>query len=289
MRGISLKALPSFAVALLLLLPLSSFVAAAGAAQERGGGQLTEEVQLTRPLAADGRVSLRNISGSVRVSVWDRNEVRVAATKRAPSQKRLDEAEVDVVATADSVSIRTVYTTNDYRYERGSRDNSASVDYSLTVPRAARLDSIELVNGPLEVEGLAGEIRAACVNGALVARNLSGPARLSTVNGRLDASFAQLSAGTVSLGSVNGLLTVTLPSDADASLRASTVHGTILNDLGLAVRRGQFTGASLAGVLGGGAARLRLDNVNGAIHIRRASDGRAPSAVRAADGGHAGR
>ena len=268
---------------------LLSTVPAAGAAgaQRRAEdeAQLTQELHLTRPLAAGGRVSLKNINGSVRVSVWDRAEVRIDAIKRARTQKRLEEADVDVVETADSVSIRTVYPDAELRFERGGRDNPASVEYSLTVPRTARVDSIELVNGSLEVEGLAGEIKATCVNGRLVARNLAGGARLSTINGALDVVFVRLPSAAVSLNSVNGMLSVTLPSDADATLRASTVHGTISNNLGLTAERGQFVGTSLTGVLGSGATRVKLDNVNGAIHIRRAADGRTPSSVRTPGGG----
>lgn len=265
----------SHGVAALLL-----FVVAGGAAraQERGAdeGQLTQELHLTRPLAADGRVSLKNITGGVRVSVWDRAEVRIDAVKRARTQKRLDEVEIDVVESSDSIAIRTVYPDAELRFERGGRDNPASVEYSLTVPRRARVDAIDLVNGSLEVEGLAGEIRATCVNGRLVARNLTGAVHLTTVNGALDASFERLPSAVVSLSSVNGLLSVTLPADADATLRAATVHGAITNALGLSPQHGRHTGVSLSGVLGNGATRVKLDNVNGSIHIRRAGDARAP-------------
>jgi DUF4097 and DUF4098 domain-containing protein YvlB len=257
---------------------LLSAAVGAGAAQDagRGGGdeaQLTSELRVTKPLAAGGRVSLKNINGSVRVAVWDRPEVRVDAVKKARTQKRLDEADIQVTAADNAVSIRTVYPDAELRFERGGRDNPASVEYSLTVPRDARVDSIELINGSLEVEGPAGEIKASSVNGRLVARGLSGPARLSTINGPLEVSFDRLASGTVSLGSVNGPLTVTLPPDADATLRATTIHGTITNDLGLTAAHSPHTGSSLGGVLGGGAARLRLDNVNGSIHVRRAAGG----------------
>lgn len=246
----------------------------AAAARAQGDeGQLTKEFSATYPLAPDGRVRLKNINGRARVTAWERAEVRVEAVKRAHTQQRLDEANIDVQATADSVQIKTVYPTGDLRFERGSRDNPASVEYVLTVPRGARLESIELVNGPLEVDGLAGEIKAALVNGELKARNLTGDARLTTVNGRLEAEFDRLGAGTVVLTSVNGEVVVRLPADADVTVRANTVHGGIQNDLGLPVRRGRYVGQSLAGQLGAGTGRVKLDNVNGAIQIHRAPGG----------------
>lgn len=262
----------------LITMALAGFVMLVGgaaAARAQGGdeGQLTKEFSATYPLAPDGRVRLKNINGRARITGWEREEVKIEAVKRAHTQQRLDEANIDVQATADSVQIRTVYPSSELNFERGSRNNPAAVDYVLTVPRTARLESVELINGPLELDGLAGEVRAALVNGQLTARNLAGDARLTTVNGRLEAEFDRLGAGTVALSSVNGQVVVRLPAETDATVRASTVHGGIENDLGLPVRRGRYVGQSLAGQLGAGSGRVKLDNVNGAIQIHRAPGG----------------
>jgi DUF4097 and DUF4098 domain-containing protein YvlB len=246
-----------------------------------GAEELREEFHQTYKLATEGRVALRNVSGGARVAVWDRDEVRVDAIKHARSRERLAEATIDVEATGDSVSVRTRYPTDELRWDsRDSRDNPASVEYTLTVPRRARVDSIELINGALDVEGVEGLLKATCVNGRLTARGIAGEARLSTINGALSAEFVRLEEGkTITLGSVNGTLDVALPSDASATLKAETFHGTITNDLGLPIRRGEYVGASLEGQLGAGGAHVKLSNVNGVIRVRRASDGRAQSPV----------
>ena len=49
---------------------------------------------------------------------------------------------------------------------------------------------------------------------------------------------------------MNGRLHVTLPSDANAEVEASTVSGNISNDFGLTVDRHQYVGHSLHGQLG---------------------------------------
>jgi DUF4097 and DUF4098 domain-containing protein YvlB len=150
----------------------------------------------------------------------------------------------------------------------------------ITVPRQARLDKIELVNGRLDVQDVAGEIHASCVNGRIQAHNLQGPVELNTVNGELDASVGQLPGSELKLSSVNGKLRVTLPSDARAELKASTVSGNISDDFGLPVTRHQFVGRSLHGQLGGGGTLVKLSNVNGEIEIRHANDNRALSPVQ---------
>src|ERR1700681_6459 len=61
------------------------------------GAELTEEFHQSYPLSATGRVSIQNINGYVHIAVWDQNEVKVDAVKRAYQRERLDEAKIDVV------------------------------------------------------------------------------------------------------------------------------------------------------------------------------------------------
>ncbi|HWP55931.1 MAG TPA: hypothetical protein VN476_17505, partial [Pyrinomonadaceae bacterium] len=60
-----------------------------------------------------------------------------------------------------------------------------------------------------------------------------------------------------------------VPSGANAQVKASTIHGGITNDFGLAVEDGQFVGHNLSGQIGSGGPRIRLTNVNGSIAIKR--------------------
>lgn len=247
------------------------------------GDEVREEFHQTYPLAADGRVSLENINGSVRITVSDRNEVQVNAVKRAYRQERLSEARIDVSSTMDAIRIRTRYPNEDQSFtdeERGRYYNPATVDYSIVVPRRARLESVDLVNGSLDIEGVEGDVKASAVNGRVVVRGLMGEAKLNTVNGNLDATFAQLAeAKPLSLGSVNGSVELVIPSDANAVVRAETISGSIKNDFGLAVQDGEYVGHSLYGQLGSGGPRIKLSNVNGRISIKHAEDGRPISAA----------
>lgn len=259
-----------------VLCSLVFLAAAAHASDQRGS--LTEEFHQTYPITADGRVDLSNINGSVHISSWDRNEVKVDAIKSADTKERLDEAKIDVDAGKDYVSIQTKYP--EHNHDWGSHNNPASVEYTLTVPRTARLDEIKLINGSLDVTGMSGEVRASCINGRLEAHNLSGRARLSTVNGKLDARFDQLTSQSVDLNSVNGSLDLTIPSDSNAEVEASTVSGNIDNDFGLHVNNHRYVGRDLRGNLGTGGARIELKNVNGRIEIHHAQDGRAMSPAK---------
>lgn len=255
-------------------------ILALGAHASDHHGAFSEEFHQSYALTPDGRVELDNINGDVRISSWDRNEVKVDAVKYANSKERLEEAKIEVDAGKDYVSIRTKYPDRDNTWNWGSHNNPASVEYTLTVPRTAHLDEIRLINGGLEVSGVSGEVRASCINGRLEAHNLSGEARLSTVNGRLEARFERLSEHPVELNSVNGSLDLTIPSDSNARIEASTVSGGIDNDLGLHVNNHRFVGHDLEGELGSGGTRIKLENVNGRVAIHHAQDGHTMSPVK---------
>jgi len=246
-----------FATALFLALPLAA-----------AGLQFTEDSTFTYPLTADGRISLDNVNGDVKIEAWDRDEVQIDAVKKGRSQASLDAAKIAIDARADRVHIETRYGDG---HLQGGRHDAASVDYTLFVPRGAELDEIELVNGSLTLDGVAGDVAASLVNCEVRARGLTGNAEISTVNGTLEITLAELDAGRkVELSSVNGSLRLAVPAGAGGELEAATVHGDIRNDFGLEVDRSGFVGKSLEGTLGGGGARIELSNVNGSIDVRRA-------------------
>jgi hypothetical protein len=240
---------------------------------------VTEEFHHTYPLAANGRIELGNINGAVHITSWDQNEVKVDAVKRAENQEHLKDAEIRVEARADSISIDTHYREQGEGW-RGNRYRSTEVEYTLTVPRNVRLDEIKLINGGLDITGVTGEVRASCINGKLTARGLAGQVRLATINGPLEANFDHLPSAALELSSINGPVELTMPSDAKASIEATTVHGGIDNDFGLHTNNHRFVGHDMRGELGGGGAEIRLNNVNGPIHVHHAQDGHALSPAR---------
>src|SRR5215510_2145996 len=158
------------------------------------GDELREEFHQTYPLSPTGRISLENINGGVQIKVWDQASVQVDAIKKAYRQNRLNEAKIEVNATQENIRIKTEYPweNQNFRSGEGRYDNPATVEYSLTVPRKAILESIELVNGSLDIDGVEGNVKATSINGRVNARGLMGEARLSTINGELNAVFNQL-------------------------------------------------------------------------------------------------
>ena len=258
-------------------LPLTPATENCTASAAQPGEELREEFHQTYPLSATGRVSLENINGGVQIKVWDRAALQLDAVKKAYRKDRLAEAKIDVTANEENIRIKTQYPDGSLNFRGGERryDNPATVEYTLTVPRKAVLESIELINGSLDVEAVEGAVKASSINGRVTASGLLGETKLSTINGTLNATFTQLEESKpISLSSVNGSVLLVIPSDSNASIRAGTVHGGISNDFGMQVRHGEYVGHNLDGQIGAGGPRIKIDNVNGQIKITHAEDGR---------------
>jgi DUF4097 and DUF4098 domain-containing protein YvlB len=220
------------------------------------------------PLALGGRVSLSNVNGDVSVDVWDQPEVRIQAVKEASSRERLEGLRIEVEARDGSVDIDTRYPSS-RTLGWGSNHGHASVQYTLTVPRDSRLETVELVNGHLTVHGVRGGAAIECVNGDIRATELGGSIEMEAVNGTIELEYAGFdSADEVELETVNGAIDLVLGSGAGVDVTAETVNGRLGSELGLEVRKGKYVGATMRGSVGGGGTPVRLETVNGSITVR---------------------
>ena len=234
-----------------------------GALAGYAGQELREEFHKEYPLDKTGKISLENVNGNVHIQTWDRDEVKVDAVKRAKKQEHLDEVKIEIDAKPDRIRIKTKYPDS-----KKQKNNSVTVDYTLTVPRQSNLTKISAVNGGVEIENVGGNVEASSVNGPVTASGLIGEVNLSTVNGALKASFAAIKSA-VSLKSVNGNVTVALPAETDADISVNSVNGGISTDFSLETKKQFPVGHNLDGKLGKGGPAIKLSSVNGAIRIDR--------------------
>jgi hypothetical protein len=225
---------------------------------------------------ADGKtVEIKGVNGEVVARPASGSEVQVSARKRA---HRSDPAsvEIKVIEHGDGVTICAVYpskwggTANECQAGSGGRmdtsNNDVSVNFDVQVPAGVRFVG-RTVNGGIEAQGLGADAEAYTVNGG-VKVSASGEARAQTVNGSIRVAMGRAD-GTepLVLKTVNGSITVEMPSSASADVHAETVNGGIETDFPLTVK-GRFVGRRMNGTIGGGGRRLELATVNGSISLR---------------------
>lgn len=229
--------------------------------------KVTEEETFSYKLNEGGRLSVSNVNGSIKVTGGRGDTVEIVAIKKADDQDTLDEIEIEITQSADSIVIETELPDSGKWFNRNG--NSGEVTYQIITPANVNLDSVETVNGSVDVSGVSGNVVAESVNGHIELEDLAADASMSTVNGGISASFAVLSGQqSVKAETVNGKIALRLPRDADVDVSADTLNGSISGqDFGLKTDKG-FVGSDLNGKIGNGSARLNLDTVNGSIKIR---------------------
>ena len=229
---------------------------------------VTEEETFTFKLDDGGRFGISNVNGSITVTGGSGDSVEVLAIKKADNQKELDEIEIVISETSSEITIETELGESAGWWSHGS--TGGQVTYEITVPSGTTLDSIETVNGNVDISGVTGKVVAESVNGDLEISNLAGDVRLATVNGGIEAGFDKLDGDqSVKAETVNGRVTLVLPDDADCEISADTLNGGInAKDFGLDADKG-FVGSDLNGKIGSGSARVNIDTVNGGIKIKK--------------------
>ena len=229
---------------------------------------VTEEETFSFTLDDGGRFSISNVNGSITVTGGRGDNVEIVAIKKADNQDGLDEIEIEISHSASEIVVETELGDSHSWFSLG--DSSGSVTYEIIVPAGTMLDSVETVNGDVNISGVSGMVVAESVNGDLTIRDLEGDVALATVNGGVDAEFTKCEGQQrMKAETVNGRVTITLPEDADVQVSADTLNGGINGrDFGLVTDKG-FVGSDLNGKIGDGNARLNIDTVNGSIKIRK--------------------
>ncbi len=222
------------------------------------------------------RLEIKGINGAVFASAASGGEAAVTAVKKKNGKGDPKDVRIEVVEHAGGVTICAVYPDDGDRKNEckpgdaghlSSRDSDVSVEFTVRVP-AGVVFAPSTVNGEIEAKELQGDVHASTVNGS-VSVSTSGLAKASTVNGSIRAAMGRADwKGDLDFETVNGGITVELPADAGAHVKASTVNGGMETDFPLTVQ-GRWGNRKLEGTIGGGGRELSLETVNGSIHLKK--------------------
>jgi hypothetical protein len=163
-----------------------------------------EDFQYSYQVNPNVRMYLENRNGGVEIMGWERNEVQITGTKHASSEATLRALKIDVVASADTVRVRTAGPSG-HRGSWGAR-------YVMRVPRNAILDNIESSNGGIRIESLTAGGRLRTSNGGLKIYRVGGSVEATTSNAGVE--IADVTGGVV-IRTSNG------------SVRADNVRGAL--------------------------------------------------------------
>jgi DUF4097 and DUF4098 domain-containing protein YvlB len=166
-------------------------------------GRYKEDFHQSHALKSGGRLYVETLNGSIEVTGWDQETVDISGTKYASTQENLNALKIDIVATGDSVRIRTV--------RPSERRGNMGAKYFIKVPRKTALERLESSNGAVRVEDIEGPVRLRTSNGGLHVLRVRGDVEATTSNGGVE---------------LTEVLGRTVVKTSNGGIRASQVKGT---------------------------------------------------------------
>ena len=213
------------------------------------------------PASATVRISLKNGYGTIEVTAWERNEIKLIADMDSPSARVVPEV------SPDNVEINVL------RDNRG-KDDAGEVSFRLLVP----------VNSTVDIETRRGNITVRGVQGASVRAHIytSGDIELTgirasrviadNVSGDIFFDGELVGGGEYQFKTYKGAINIRIPSDSQFRLTATAPSSRSItlgsfSNAGLSINGG---GRQVSGSVGGGSATLTISNFQGSIaFIRR--------------------
>lgn len=176
-------------------------------------------------LQKTGSFSLNNVAGYIMVYSWDKEEVKMVATKSISSwgigdpEGFLDKIEIEITSQPKNLRIHT-------RYPTFSWIRNARVDYQLWIPEATSV-RLESVSGTIQMKGHLNRVYAKTVSGKIKLENIRGNVEVKTTSGDVVIGNVQ---GDLAWSSTSGDLDLAnLVGDLDLHTTSGEVSGHEIN------------------------------------------------------------
>ncbi|MFC1543976.1 DUF4097 domain-containing protein [Gemmatimonadota bacterium] len=192
-----------------------------------------QSVDERRPATADGHVLITNISGSVKISGWDRNEVHVRGTLGEGTER------LDFTSSGGTTRIEVVLPKGE---EARRQQRIKGSDLEISLPAGSRVEvntvsadiTVSTVTGEVELDSVSGNIRvmntpsrvrSESISGDIEIENAQTGTRANSVSGRISVARA---VGSFDLGTISSDITVVGVNITDGS--CSSLSGDIRLD-----------------------------------------------------------
>lgn len=236
--------------------------------------QSSETFRKTIEVDDGATLEVRNRSGSIEITLWDKDYVDLYAIERSSFGKsELEQMQIKVQSNGEII-IETEY------LQRNAR---VSVSYEIRVPVGLEVAKVNSSNGSIKLKEISGDVTAETSNGSIDIQNVSGFVYAKTSNGKISISGTtgvrevRTSNGSISveipeilddikIWSSNGSVKLYLPADLDADLDFSTSNGKI-NTHGLDVTTSSFSSMHLCGKIGEGGFTVSISTSNGSVDL----------------------
>lgn len=206
------------------------------------------------------KVVVGNVNGQIKIKGYDGDTLKLKAEKKWGLLS--SEPRIKVKKRGNTLMISAHFEESIISF--GSR----SVNFDILVPESVEVEKVSSVNGQIQISDTGGILEVSNVNGSIKVENAEVK-KLSSVNGSIVAILRKIEDDS-KISTINGNITVYIPSKADVKIFASTTNGSIRLDIpgmkmeGTRIRPGP---KSAVGVLGDGKYKIKVSTLNGSISV----------------------
>lgn len=247
----------------------------------------------------DNLLVLKNISGHVKVTGYEGDEVKIVVEKtiKADNQQDLQQGIEEIELTTQMEgNTMLVYTDApfvlfawkkdhaNYHVNHDDEEYSFHMDYTVQVPRRLNLDVSTINDGSVAIEKVTGNhIEAHNVNGDIHCTEISGQTVATTVNGDMEITYSQAPAQDSRYQTVNGNITLVTQEKLSADVSFKSMNGDFytnfdeLQPLPASVKSDQQSGNKKTTYridqvskfrIGKGGPLYTLETLNGAVYLK---------------------
>ena len=254
-----------------------------------------------------GTVDLSLMSGRIKVTAWDRQEVKVVATSdngrlrfsSSPSRVSLEvdrrggDVRFEVTVPRGTKLALEAISGNISAIGVGGEIEAQSVSGSVEIVDGTKEVTAESVSGSVSVTNVTGNVSAQSTSGSVTVKNVSGEVEAETVSGHLSVEGVRSSSvrletvsgamtytgsidagGRYSFTTHSGVLRLNLPANLGAVFSVETYSGDIDSDFPVTMQPGQGRNSHdrFEFTIGNGKARVSAESFSGKIIINRVGD-----------------
>lgn len=237
--------------------------------------EATEEVQ-----GGFTRLEVNNVAGPIQIEGWDQDYIEVHYVKQARTRQALANFPVEMDKSGDTLSIRPVY-------QPLAGPMFGSVSFEIKVPSSLAYvkahnvsggislshlasdveQELETVSGSIETER-SGDLRAKSTSGSIEFSFSGRRLEANSISGRIKGQLRNLAKdGSVDIQTVSGSVNLESFQGLDASLRLSSVSGSISCDFPVQVAEKKEH--RLEGKIGQGSVPFNVKTVSGSIQLEQ--------------------
>lgn len=241
-----------------------------------GGGELPTYSYHGR--VADGQsLRLRNLRGSITVEASRDGQLAIEA-HGVTTSRRFEEVHFQTVDASDGMTVCALWgsttcesgqlqvTGGSTFWSKLSGKGAVRVEWAVQLPAGVKLD-VRDVDGAVIVKGATSDVLVHTVNGSIDATTAGGAVELKAINGDVTATLTGAPTR-LTIKTVNGSATATLPKDLSATVALGSVRGAIGSDFAITTS-GSVSKRKLEGTIGNGGIPIEVKTVNGSVGVRK--------------------